>query len=124
MHTCGEKIADLREKRGQTQEDLAAKLGISRASLSHYEKNRREPDYATLTKLADYFQVSVDYLLGRTDDPHPSSAIAIQEFADNLELADESLLQRFTFTVDGRKLTYEESRRFIAFIRAERSMNY
>lgn len=124
MITCGEKIAGLREKRGFTQGDLAAKLGISRASLSHYEKNRREPDYATLTKLADYFQVSVDYLLGRSDDTAAAlPEVAVQEFEDNLELSDESLLQKYAFTVDGRKLTMQESKRFIAFIRAERSMN-
>jgi transcriptional regulator with XRE-family HTH domain len=121
--TCGDKIAALREKRGLTQEDLAAKIGISRASLSHYEKNRRDPDYTTLTKLADYFRVSVDYLLGRTDDPSSISDMAVRDFAEKLELSDEQILEKFSFTVDGRKLTPEESRRFIAFIRAERSMN-
>lgn len=123
MMTCGDKIAALRDKRGLTQEDLAAKIGISRASLSHYEKGRREPDYTILTKLADYFQVSIDYLLGRTDDPSKISDIAVRDLAENLELSDEQILEKFVFTVDGRKLTPEESRRFIAFIRAERSMN-
>lgn len=123
MFTCGDKIALLREKRGLTQEDLANKIGISRASLSHYEKNRREPDYATMTKLADFFHVSVDYLLGRTSEPTQVTDMAIRDFSENLELSDEQLLEKFSFTVDGRKLTPEESRRFIAFIRADRSMN-
>lgn len=121
--TCGEKIAALREKRGLTQEELATKIGISRASLSHYEKNRRDPDYTILTKLADFFKVSIDYLLGRTDDPSNFSDLGVKIFADSMELSDEQLLEKFSFTVDGRKLTPEESRRFIAFIRAERSMN-
>jgi transcriptional regulator with XRE-family HTH domain len=123
MFTCGDKIALLREKRGLTQEDLANKIGISRASLSHYEKNRREPDYATMTKLADFFHVSVDYLLGRTSEPTQVTDMAVRDFSENLELSDEQLLEKFAFTVDGRKLTPEESRRFIAFIRADRSMN-
>ncbi len=123
MFTCGDKIALLREKRGLTQEDLANKIGISRASLSHYEKNRREPDYATMTKLADFFHVSVDYLLGRTSEPTQVTDMAVRDFSENLELSDEQLLEKFSFTVDGRKLTPEESRRFIAFIRADRSMN-
>jgi transcriptional regulator with XRE-family HTH domain len=123
MFTCGDKIALLREKRGLTQEDLANKIGISRASLSHYEKNRREPDYATMTKLADFFHVSVDYLLGRTSEPTQVTDMAVRDFSENLELSDEQLLERFALTVDGRKLTPEESRRFIAFIRADRSMN-
>ncbi len=123
MFTCGDKIALLREKRGLTQEDLANKIGISRASLSHYEKNRREPDYATMTKLADFFHVSVDYLLGRTSEPTQVTDMAVRDFSENLELSDEQLLEKFALTVDGRKLTPEESRRFIAFIRADRSMN-
>lgn len=123
MFTCGDKIALLREKRGLTQEDLANKIGISRASLSHYEKNRREPDYTTMTKLADFFHVSVDYLLGRTSEPTQVTDMAIRDLSENLELSDEQLLDKFSFTVDGRKLTPEESRRFIAFIRADRSMN-
>lgn len=123
MMTCGDKIAALRDKRGLTQEDLASKIGISRASLSHYEKGRRDPDYNTLTKIADFFKVSVDYLLGRTDDPSIISDLGVRELSDNLELSDEQILEKFAFTIDGRKLTPEESRRFIAFIRAERSMN-
>ncbi|GIP36189.1 hypothetical protein J2TS4_53990 [Paenibacillus sp. J2TS4] len=44
---------------------MAQYLNISRASLSHYEKNRRRPDVETLKKMADFFQVSTDYLIGR-----------------------------------------------------------
>jgi transcriptional regulator with XRE-family HTH domain len=67
LQECGNRITLLREKHALTQEELARKLGISRSALSHYETNRREPDYETLSKLADMFLVSVDYLLGRTD---------------------------------------------------------
>ncbi|GIO30146.1 hypothetical protein J2TS6_12870 [Paenibacillus albilobatus] len=63
----GHRIAELRERRGWTQEQLSASIGISRAALSHYEKNRRKPDYETLNRLADLFQVSIDYLLGRRE---------------------------------------------------------
>jgi transcriptional regulator with XRE-family HTH domain len=112
----------MREKRGLTQEDLSNKLGISRASLSHYETNRRQPDYETLRNIANLFDISTDYLLGRTDDPHIEMDQDIREFVDSLELADEKILEKFALTVDGRTLTLEEAKRFIAFIRAERSM--
>jgi transcriptional regulator with XRE-family HTH domain len=59
------RIAELREKKGWTQEELTTTIGISRAALSHYEKSRRKPDFETLTQLADLFQVSIDYLIGR-----------------------------------------------------------
>jgi len=65
--TIGEKISRERRLNGLTQEGLAKKVGISRSALSHYEKDRREPDYETLDELADFFEVSTDFLLGRTD---------------------------------------------------------
>jgi transcriptional regulator with XRE-family HTH domain len=118
----GERIAQLREKHGLTQEDLAGKIGISRASLSHYETSRREPDYDTITKIATLFRVSTDYLLGRTNDSDKQLDTEVQQFVDSLELSDETILSQFSLTVDGKKLTAEEARRFIAFVRAERSL--
>jgi transcriptional regulator with XRE-family HTH domain len=118
----GERIALLRDKKGLKQDELSTKLGISRAALSHYETNRREPDYETINRIADFFNVSIDYLVGRTDDPQRSMDTDVRDFIDNLELADESILDKFALTIDGRKLTLEEAKRFIAFVRAERSL--
>ncbi|PSL42168.1 DNA-binding XRE family transcriptional regulator [Planomicrobium soli] len=65
--SIGSRIAKLRKNRrpSLTQEEFAHEIGISRAALSHYEKDRREPDYETLQKIANYFSVTTDYLLGR-----------------------------------------------------------
>jgi transcriptional regulator with XRE-family HTH domain len=122
MTTYGDRIALLREKHAFTQEELANKLGISRAALSHYETSRREPDYDTMNKIATFFNVSIDYLLGRTNQPEGVLDEDIRDFVDQLELSDEKLLEKFSLTIDGRKLTPEEARRFIAFVRAERSL--
>lgn len=122
MKMIGERIAQLRESRKMTQEELAKKIGISRASLSHYEKNRREPDYEVLQRIADYFHVSMDYLMGRIDNPNAILGADTKLFTESLELSDEDILERFTLTIDGRKLTEEETKRFIAFVRAERAM--
>ncbi|MFD2611104.1 helix-turn-helix domain-containing protein [Paenibacillus gansuensis] len=118
----GTIIHNLREKQGFTQEELASRLGISRASLSHYETNRREPDYETLTKIADLFKVSIDYLIGRTSETSAVPEPAVHDFVSELELSDEELLEKYNLMIDGKKLTKEEARRFIAFIRAERSI--
>ncbi|MCC3375987.1 helix-turn-helix domain-containing protein [Cohnella sp. REN36] len=118
----GSRIALLREQRGWTQEQLSASLGISRAALSHYEKNRREPDTETLSKVADIFGVTLDYLVGRTHSPTATLDEDVRHFVEQLELSDAELLERFALTIDGRKLTPEEARRFIAFIRADRAM--
>jgi transcriptional regulator with XRE-family HTH domain len=118
----GNRIAELRNARKMTQEELALKLGITRAALSHYENNRREPDHETTQKLADYFHVTIDFLLGRSHDPSSVLDPFTREFVDSLELADQEILNRFSLTIDGQRLSVEEAKRFIAFVRAERSL--
>lgn len=59
-------IKKLREERKLSQKDIADHLGVTRQAVNSYECGRREPDYEVLIKLADFFEVSVDYLLGRT----------------------------------------------------------
>ncbi|MBP3962409.1 helix-turn-helix domain-containing protein [Paenibacillus lignilyticus] len=118
----GDRIAKLRDDRGWTQEQTAGLLGISRAALSHYEKNRREPDTETLSKFADLFKVSVDFLVGRTNVPHITLDEPVREFVDQLELSEEDLLSRLALAIDGKKLSLEETKRFVAFVRAERNM--
>jgi transcriptional regulator with XRE-family HTH domain len=122
MTRYGDRIALLREKHALTQEELAHKLGISRASLSHYETARREPDYETTNKIASFFHVSVDYLLGRSNNPEAILDPDVRDFVDSLELSDDNILEKFALKVDGKKLTAEEAKRFIAFVRAERSL--
>lgn len=63
------RLRELRKKRGITQLKLAMDLGLNQNSICRYENGDREADYATLIQLADYFQVSIDYLLERTDKP-------------------------------------------------------
>jgi transcriptional regulator with XRE-family HTH domain len=60
------RILELREKAGIDQAELAGKIGISQNALSSWERGEAEPDNASAAKLADYFEVTVDYLLGRT----------------------------------------------------------
>lgn len=56
----------LRTSNGLTQDELAKTLKISRSTVGMYENGSREPDYETLEAIADYFNVDIDYLLGRT----------------------------------------------------------
>jgi transcriptional regulator with XRE-family HTH domain len=119
----GNRIAQLRDEKRLTQEELAQKVGINRAALSHYENNRREPDYETLQRIATFFHVSIDYLMGGVQDASKITDPDVQQFVDGLELSDQALLEKFALTVDGRKLTPDEAKRFIAFIRADRAMN-
>lgn len=63
------RLKELRTNRKISQVKLAMDLNLSQNSISRYETGEREADYDTLVAIADYFNVSVDYLLGRTDDP-------------------------------------------------------
>ena len=88
----------LRLEDGLTQAELSAKIGISRSTIGMYETGAREPDFETLERIADFFHVDIDYLLGRADRTALSSepaedyyvndetAKAAQEIFENKEL--------------------------------------
>lgn len=63
------RLKELRKQRGVSQLRLAMDLGLSQNTVSRYETGEREADYRTLILLGDNFNVSIDYLLGRTDNP-------------------------------------------------------
>lgn len=63
------RLKELRRDRKISQVKLAMDLNLTQNSISRYENGEREADYDTLVAIADYFNVSVDYLLGRTDNP-------------------------------------------------------
>lgn len=64
------RLKELREAKHLSQVRLAMELNLSQNSISRYENLEREAGYETLIMLADYFHVSLDYLLGRTDNPN------------------------------------------------------
>lgn len=63
------RLKELRKKKRISQLKLALDLNMNQNSISRYENGVREADYATLIAFADYFDVSIDYLLERTDNP-------------------------------------------------------
>jgi len=82
--TMGERMRALRLARNLSQEEVARHIGITRSAYSHYEINNRQPVYETLIKLAAFFDVSLDYIIGGTaaacekpadSDPHDTRSI-------------------------------------------------
>ncbi|PFS73878.1 MULTISPECIES: helix-turn-helix domain-containing protein [Bacillus cereus group] len=106
----GNKLNSLRKEKKLRQEDMAKHLGIARTTYAMYEQGRREPDYDTLQKLADFFNVSVDYLLGRTNN------------RDQIELSRDNFLKEaelnlwFKEIKDASPEKLEELRLFWEFI--------
>ncbi len=64
------RLKELRKAKGISQLKLAMDLSMNQNTISRYETGEREADYKTLIKIADYFNVSIDYLLERTDNPN------------------------------------------------------
>ncbi|MDR2933127.1 MAG: helix-turn-helix transcriptional regulator [Oscillospiraceae bacterium] len=64
-----DRLKKLRLEKGTPQKDLSVLLGVSVRAYQFYESGDREPNIENINKLADFFEVSADYLLGRTDDP-------------------------------------------------------
>lgn len=67
MNVFGQRLTDLRKERGLSQVEIATYLGMSRSGIQGYETEGKEPNYTTLSRIADYFDVSADYLLGRSN---------------------------------------------------------
>ncbi len=68
MNTFGKRLTDLRKERGLSQAGIAKYLGMSRSGFQGYETEGKEPNYTMLCRIANYFGVSTDYLLGRSDE--------------------------------------------------------
>lgn len=95
-----EKLKYLRKQANMTLQQLAEELGTSNQVLSRYERGEREADYAMLTKIARFFNVSIDYLLGFKSATTPTATILPNDEKELLDLY--------------RKLPYESKQRLIA----------
>lgn len=98
----GEKIAEQRKKLGLSQEELAEKLNISQKSISKYEMGNRKPQYKVLVRMAEYFGVTTDYLLGlakggntmlgkRINELRKSSGMTQEEFGKKLGVIKQTV---------------------------------
>lgn len=65
MGTFGQRLRELRNQRGISQNELSKHIGVSKSSVNMYERDEREPGFETLEAIADFFNVNMDYLLGR-----------------------------------------------------------
>ena len=82
----GQRLLELRKANQKSQAEIAQLLGITTSAYQNYENGRREAGYATIAKLADFYGVTTDYLLGREPEPDPLAMLNMkvnnQKFID------------------------------------------
>ena len=76
------RLKELRNNKGLSQAAIAERFGITQQAYANYERGTRQSDYDTLNKLADYFNVTTDYLLGRENKP--ASGELVKEPTENV----------------------------------------
>jgi transcriptional regulator with XRE-family HTH domain len=79
VHLFSERLKELRESNSMTQIDLAELLNVSRQSVGGYENNTTEPPTDIVVKIADIFNVTCDYLLGRTNDKYNLNLLSSED---------------------------------------------
>lgn len=83
------RLKQLIDSHGTNGKEVAPEIGISEAAVSRYLRMLRIPDVNSIIKIAEYFNVSTDWLLGMTDDPYDTFASDIREFVSLYKVASE-----------------------------------
>ena len=110
------RLKELREQRGISQTELANFLGVVRSTICQYEKGNRRPYINILGKLSDYFNVSVDYLLGREADSE-------RDEKPQLHIPDKYKDVLVAFEGGADDLTQEDVDKVIEYIELLRTKN-
>lgn len=103
--TFGERLKELRNNAGLTIRGLAETIGIPTSTLSNYEQDYRRPDFETLLRLSEFYSVSTDYLLGKTNNPKSGVSLAqeLKKLRAQLGLTQEEFAERTKIASDAIK---------------------
>jgi transcriptional regulator with XRE-family HTH domain len=112
------RLTELRKNKRWSLQYIADRLGIAKSTYSGYESGYREPSLEAMKLLADLFETSVDFLLGRVNDAGHSADT--NKLIKQIELME---LDKVHLTIDGKALTLREIKQLIAFIRAIREVD-
>jgi transcriptional regulator with XRE-family HTH domain len=117
--TLGDRVKRLREARGWSQLRLSEATGINNSVISRIESNDKKTfDDNIITKLADVFEVSTDYLFGKTTNPNPVDAGSELASRLRLDISASDLLEKFQLEMDGKIISKEKAEAAIAVLRS------
>lgn len=94
------RLKSLRKGKGWTQEEAAKRLGLVRSTYSNYETGKREPDFETAKMMAEFYEVSVDYLLGGYRDQAKN---AVMEAYDRLPQEEKKVIADMIEVLEKRR---------------------
>ncbi|MEN6463447.1 MAG: helix-turn-helix domain-containing protein [Syntrophomonas sp.] len=114
----GNRLRKAREKKGFSQKFVAESLGITNSSLSNYERGERDPDTSILNRLADLYEVTMDYLFGRNyvDVKVNVDPDKIKDLSDVDKLAEE-LIQSLNKALTDGVITEDQARQSLEVFR-------
>lgn len=104
--TFGERLRDLRKDKNLLQSEFGDRFDLSPSAIGSYERNEREPAYHHLVAFADFFRVSLDYLMGRSDE---RLTVADYTAKDSYKL--DELLAKYDIYIDHKKLDNGDKKR-------------
>lgn len=106
-----EHLSELRKKRKWSLQDTADRLGIAKSTYAGYESGYREPSLQSLSQMADLFETSVDFIIGRTEEEQ-----------EPIEIANLIKNRNDRLFIDGECLSADEIIDFVAFVRTKRAL--
>ena len=119
------RLKELRTLRGLTQEEFGKKIGQSKSNISKYENNILEPNMQTLNLMANFFDVSVYYLIGNTDNPNSEITLTDKDekdIAKTMQKLKEQLSNDQGLMFDGDVLDEETAKLLLAAIEQQERM--
>ncbi len=125
LNTFGKRLKYIRKTKGLTQRELANAIGLDQSAISHFERDKKKPDMDTLKTIADMLNISIDFLLTRTNDPVTYSrnqTDLIKKVNNNPYITAEELTKNYRFIIDGREATQAEIEEAIKYILIQRMM--
>jgi transcriptional regulator with XRE-family HTH domain len=114
--TFGERLKLHRLLKKLSRAELGKQFGIAENTIANYERGDREPNISLLLKFADFFEVTVDYMLGKVALSDSAKLMSM------IDLTDADILSKCKFMLDGKELTDEEAKWFISMVRSHRQL--
>lgn len=103
-----ERLKSLRNKKSISQYELAERLNLTRGQIGNYEQGKRQPDYETLMKIADFFDCTIDFLIGKSDEP----SLTETQYHEALEEYEELIKELEPLPPEERKRRIQRLRDF------------